>query len=58
MVNSFAKYNSDIVHSYDNFFGFPVKFGGIESKLEMDFMSQRDLFLLPLMIWENIYNFI
>ena len=33
MVNSHAKYNSDIVHSYDNFFGFPVKFGGIESEI-------------------------
>ena len=33
MVNSHSKYNSDIVHSYDNFFGFPVKFGGIESEI-------------------------
>ena len=33
MVNSHAKYNSDIIHSYDNFFGFPVKFGGIESEI-------------------------
>ena len=33
MENSHAEYNDDIVESYDNFFGFPVKFNGLESEI-------------------------